>query len=194
MGLWHKPFEGDIASKDDLTASTKFHISTATPRYDAEFYEWDKDRNIVPYGDERADRQSNLDVLMKVFLRSNPSSFVFYSIELKERKGSWVSDRFGEEDSTPDRYGHKGWVYEIHKDSSLMKSAAEGYIPLYANAYPDGVIRIWNIKKLKDRNVVLDRGPMHSNKYTDRPEAGTREDDRLFLMNRDGITFKRLKG
>ena len=85
-------------------------------------------------------------------------------------------------------------VYEIKKDSSLMRGLDYGFIPLYANEYPNGVVRIWNIKKLKEKNVDFRRGKMHSNKYTDKPEAGTRDDERFFLMNRDGITFKRLKG
>ena len=194
MDAPHKPFEGDKGSKDDFTASTKYHISTAKPEWDVVFYEWDENGNIVPYGDKNVNRQSNLDILMKAFLRTDQKQYVIYSVELKERFGNWLSDRFGEENSIPDRYGNKGWVYEIKKDSSLMRGLDYGFIPLYANEYPDGVVRIWNIKKLKEKNVDFRRGKMHSNKYTDKPEAGTRDDERFFLMNKDGISFKRLKG
>lgn len=175
-------FSCDRPAKNDFTASTYSHFLTACPEWVATYYEWDKDGNVVPYGDPSASEQSHLDIMIKMDNR-NDGRTKFYGAEIKERLGKYISTYYGEE-------GQEGWMYNLPKDTYLQMAANRGIIPLFANLYPDQKVTIWNIKKVKRSDTIT----KDIKRINIDPDSKKIPQERLQLWNKDGTTIRRING
>lgn len=175
-------FTIDRESKNDYTASTVAYLNENYPNITGiTFYEPDEDGDLVPYGDWRASTTAHIDIVADL---SWDGGNVTYSAEIKERWGNYTSDFYGKDGQ------NKGWVYNIEKDGWLEKECSLGRIPIYVNLYPDGVIRVWNINKIdKSHHTTLPIKKIHTD-----PDSPRVEQERIELWNRDGKTYKRIKG
>lgn len=123
------------------------------------------------------DIPSNPESLIDIFATAGTRTYAF---ELKGRRGRYVSDYYGCE-------GCEGWVLEDKKFNELMDAFnLSGYTPYYVNVYPDGVIRMWDV-----RNVRNDRGKSKVwTRYTDAPSDERYEKSKIELFNKDGKEFR----
>lgn len=179
-------FNCDRQSKDIFTATT-FNVLTSNTKYSAytsiTFYERDINGNLVPYGEGKEYQQDHIDIF--IILKSDTET-VKIATELKERWGIYVSDFYGKDEQD------KGWVLNIPKDYWLMEMAKEGWIPWYSNLYPDGVLRIWNLKNIILTEDTLTELPIK--KVNIDPDSPRIMQTRQQLWNRQGKTFKIIRG
>lgn len=123
------------------------------------------------------DPMSHIDVYFTAYTDSFKAT---YACELKER---W------DYDSTS--YGadwQEGWVIEDLKKAELEKAASEGYKPIYVNFYRDGVVRIWNLCKVKDFGST---GCKQWKAHTVDNKGGTYRKSKLTVFNRDAKEYER---
>lgn len=174
-------FECDRQAKYDFTASTVSYIAEkySGQTVSVEFYEFNSKNQFIEFDSKSAYDKSRLDIGMKFTKSGIPHYYVF---ELKERWGEYVSYKYGEEDK-------EGWMYNQPKDSVLKKAKGYGMIPCYVNLYPDEVVRCWNIGKIKEFGHITKT----YNKYNV-VESEVMKQDRLTLMNDQGVAFKRIRG
>ncbi len=178
----------DKQSKLDYMASTTAYLSEVAPEWTVSWYgcNVNKDNNnkvitgITKTEIGKDEEQSNLDLIMEI-KKDGYDLPLNYVIELKERLGSYTSDAYGNE-------GQEGWMYNVEKDSALRVARQYGYIPRYANVYPDGVCRTWNIEKCSKELKKFDVP-----NSTIEPEKGRAIKDRYLLRNDEAITYKRIR-
>lgn len=175
-------FNCDRRAKCDFTASTANYLRQKWGS-DFAFYESDKEGNLVPFGSEYSDIHSHMDLY--IVLYSAWTAVVTYAVELKERQGRYTSKSYGEE-------GQEGWMYNIPKDTYFKKEMDAGRKPLFANLYPDSAITIWNIAKISPENIGSTTKMIKGINID--PLSPKREQERLLLMNKDGITIPRIQG
>ena len=168
-------FSCDRQSKYDYTASTVNYFSKMYSNKDVTlvFKEFDDNGNMVEFDSPDASKTSRTDLIM--FFND-----YCYVIELKERWGKYTSDYYGKDED------NEGWMLNIDKVDELKKVNA---IPLYVNLYPDGVIRQWNLNKIKEYQTITK--DIHK---TTVKESEIKRQDRYEVWNRDSKTFKRVKG
>lgn len=171
-------FDCDWKAKCDWTASTSQYLNEHWGG-DYKFYESDTDGNLVPFGDATANRKSHMDLYLVLYSAYTP--IVTYAVELKER--TYLSTQYGNE-------GQEGWMYNIPKDGYFRKEMKAGRVPLFSNLYPDSAITIWNVKKISPENIG--RTTKMIKGITIDPDSRKRPQERLLLMNKDGITIRRV--
>lgn len=137
-------FKCDKNSKDYFISQIIDYVNATTPEWTVSWYGVNTIGNRDITGFEKVqlgteDRTSRTDLIMELRKGSRVKS---YMIELKERWEKYDSDSLGCK-------GQEGWIYNIDKDRVLRFAATQGYIPLYVNVYKDGIVRIWNILKVK---------------------------------------------
>lgn len=167
-------FSSDAKSKREFIASTEAYLNSVAPSWILSWYGEDNKGNMVKVED--SSETSHLDLYL---FASKGGKTKRYAIELKERI-RYNSDRYGEE-------GDEGWIYNYEKDRWLRDAAERGFIPLYANVYPDGICRVWNILKVRETQKL--EKPIH--RYTVK-DSEVRMQKRLGLMNNDAITYRRI--
>lgn len=170
-------FKCDKESKDYFISQTTDYINATVPEWTVSWYGVNTvggDFEKVHLGDESA--TSRTDLIMELQKGSRVKS---YMIELKERWEKYDSDSYGCE-------GQEGWIYNIDKDKVLHLAATQGYIPLYANVYRDGCVRIWNVNKVKNVGEVVKPIKLQ-NVIESSPRVNQR---RYTLMNNEAITYK----
>lgn len=179
-------FNCDRPSKDVFTATT-YHLITANTKYSAytsvTYYERDEAGNFVPYGQGKENEQDHIDIFLILKSKDN---ILKIAIELKERWGKYVSDYYGKEGDK------EGWVLNIPKNYWLMEMAKDGWIPWYSNIYPDGMLRIWNLKNIILTEDTLTELPIK--KVNIDPDSPRIMQTRQQLWNRQGKTYKTIKG
>ena len=173
-------FNCDRQAKCDWTASTAQYLEEHW-KGDYKFFESDRNGNLVPFGDKSAYEQSHMDVYLTIYSAYTPVRT--YAVELKERLGRYISTYYGEE-------GQEGWMYNIPKDNYFKAEIKAGRIPLFSNLYPDSAITIWNISKIAPENIG--RTTKNIKKVNIDPDSQKIPQDRLLLMNKDGITIRRI--
>lgn len=169
-------FNCDRQSKYDFTASTVNYISELYHGKDITivFKEIDGDGNLVEFDSVDSSSTSRTDLIM--FFND-----IGYNIELKERWGKYHSNYYGKEGDK------EGWFVNIEKYDVLMKD--KKYIPIFANLYPDGVVRLWNLNKIHGFNT-LTKNIAKINVI----ESEIIPQQRYDVYNKDGKVFKRVKG
>lgn len=183
-------FTCDKQSKDDFIASTTAYWSEQAPQYTLSWYGadvYEGEINLTELGKESD--QSRLDLAM---VASNDNYSITYVFELKERWNQYTSTYYGnepEEGCTP-TYHNEGWVYNMEKDSVLSLASTQGFVPIYVNLYPDGVIRVWNINKINKTEMgYVEKDIKRRNVEVDSPKV---KQGRYTLMNKQGKTYKRV--
>ena len=168
-------FSCDRQSKYDYTASTVNYIQNAYSGQDITliFKEFDNEGNMVDFDSADSSRTSRTDLIMYF-------NDYCYVIELKERWGKYISDYYGKDGD------NEGWMLNIDKVDELKKINA---IPLYVNLYPDGVIRQWNLNKIKEYTTITKN--IHKTTVI---ESEVKKQDRYEVWNKDSKVFKRIKG
>lgn len=137
-GNYYGNFNCDRQSKFDYTASTInfLLIAMGSKLKTVEFYEYDKDGNLVEFNSDKVDDKSRTDIVIII----NKSSRV--NAELKERwQPKYNHLTYGKEGDK------EGWMLNIDKAEELLKK--EG-LPLYVNLFQDGWIRSWDLSKIPD--------------------------------------------
>ena len=174
----HKIEEGfkcDRQSKYDYTASTITYLSTAmgSKLESVEFYEYDKNGNMVEFDSENVDSQSRTDLAFFVNGKR-------VNTELKERWGKYHSNYYGKDNDK------EGWMLNIDKFEQLISK--EG-IPLYVNLFEDGYIRFWNLSKIPEFTTIT-----KNIAKTTVIESEKKIQDRYQVWNRDSKLIPRIKG
>jgi len=122
----------DRKAKQDFTASTTNYWREKGAEGELLFWESTSAATLVPFGDDRAYPQSRFDVYMSYEGR------IWYAVELKERKRPSDYKKTVEE----------GAFMNSEKKALIQPLKDRGYIPIWCELYPDGVIRIWNLGKI----------------------------------------------
>lgn len=169
-------FSCDRQSKYDFTASTVSYISEQYPdkHITIVFKELDKDGNLVDFDSDDVSNTARTDLIM--FFND-----IGYNIELKERWGKYHSNYYGKEGDK------EGWFVNIEKYNVLM--ANKNYIPIFANLFPDGVVRLWNLNKVNNLHTLT-----KNIAKTNVVESDVIPQQRYDVYNKDGKVFKRIKG
>lgn len=169
-------FSCDRQSKYDFTASTVNYISRMYDNKDITivFNELDANGNLVEFDSANASETARTDLIM--FFNGKG-----YNIELKERWGRYTSDYYGKEGDK------EGWFVNIEKYNVLMNN--KEYIPIFANLFPDGKVRIWNLNKLNNLHVLT-----KNIAKTNVIESDVIPQKRYDVWNKDGKIFDRVKG
>lgn len=168
-------FSSDRQSKYDFTASTINHLlETGKSNINVTFFEFDDNGNMVEFDSPKASSTSRSDLIMSY-------NGTLYKIELKERKGKYVSDYYGKEGDS------EGWMLNIEKKNELLKD--KNFIPLFVNLYPDDKIRIWNLNKIEGYDEIH----KDISKYTVAVSEKMPQ-ERLGVWNKDSKIIDRIKG
>ena len=169
-------FECDRPAKNDFTASTVQYLERTGHRAPVSFYEENTYGTLVPFGSPDASPYAHIDVYMQY-------GNAWYAIELKERTGY---------NSNSPYIISSGTYYNYEKDEALKESMKKGYIPLFADLYSDGVIRVWNVS-----NVNVEELPVAHRKikrYSCIASSPKEEQDRPCLAVVSAVTtYKRIK-
>lgn len=175
-------FERDYESKLDFIQSTTEYFNSEYPQYYCLWYGSDNDGNKIDF--HSSSTTSHLDFYFDLVDKDNVVR-ANYAVELKERDEPYTSTYYGCD-------GQEGWLYNIEKNEWLQKAAANGYTPLYANVYPDNVVRVWNINKINtDTLPVVEK---RIAKYTVIPSEKKLQ-KRYTLSNAQAVAeYKRVKG
>lgn len=171
-------FSCDRQSKYDFTASTINYIIQTTENKDIEivFKEFDENGKLIPFDSDKSSTTSDSDLVM--FYNNHP-----YLIELKERKGIYTSEFYGKEGDK------EGWMLNIKKEKDLQNQ--KWAIPLYVNLFPDGIIRLWNLNKIKiNKDKKLEK---NINEYTV-AVSEKKKQKRYEVWNKDSKVIQRVKG
>ena len=122
----------DRKAKCDFTASTVNYWRERGAEGQLRFWEATSAATLVPFGDNRAYPQSRFDVYFSYDDR------IWYAVEIKERTRPSDYERTIEE----------GAFMNKEKKDLIQPLKDKGYIPIWCELYPDGVIRVWNLKKI----------------------------------------------
>jgi hypothetical protein len=167
-------YECDRQSKYDFTASTvSYLIENFNPK-SIIFKEFDENGNEVDFDSPLSSTVSHTDLVM--YYNGHP-----YLIELKERWGKYISTYYGKDGDD------EGWFLNIPKKEELTNQ--QWATPLYVNLYPDGIVRLWNLRKIDHYNTlnkVIDNSTVE--------DKGKKEQNRYDVWNRDSIAINRIKG
>lgn len=184
---FNKKFECDKESKEQFINSTTAYWAQKAPQFELKWYgvntTLNEDNEIVDYtltelGDEES--TSRLDLAMVASFNGVDIPYIF---ELKERSWKYPSYAYGNE-------GQEGWMYNIEKDSVLRLAKEKNFIPIYANLYPDNLIRVWNIGKIDKAELPVIEKPIK--KQTVIEDSPRVEQKRYTLTNKQGTTYTRL--
>lgn len=121
-------FNCDRQAKCDFTASTKTYWGENGAGDKISFWEMTSASTFVPFGSELAFEQSRFDVFI------NYGDYVWYAVELKERNHPSDYERTIEE----------GAFMNEEKKALIPRLKEQGFVPLWAELYTDGKIRLWN--------------------------------------------------
>lgn len=169
-------YECDRQSKYDFTASTVAYLCEiyGNKVKSIIFKEFDAHGNEVEFDSPYSCVESRTDLVM--YYNDHP-----YVIELKERWGGYHSNYYGKEGDK------EGWFLNIQKKIQLLDQ--KWAIPLYVNLFPDGVIRLWNLRKITDF-------PEHNHTIGIKTveDKGRKIQKRNGLWNKDSTTIKRISG
>lgn len=131
------------------------------------------DLNVdIPY-----DPHSTIDVYFTAYTDTVEAA---YACELKDR-WDYDSTDYGAD-------GQEGWVIEDFKKKVLEEKKEEGYNPIYVNFYRDGVVRIWNLNRVKDFGTTGDK---EWKRHTVDNEGGTYRKSKLTVFNKDAKEYDR---
>lgn len=167
-------FNCDRQAKNDFTASTTAYLAEQGNPYRFDYYEQSVSGDLVPYGDADASTTSHIDIYMDYITSAYTKR---YAVEIKERI-KYTSSAFTQ------------WYYNIPKDRWLQSAKDAGYIPLFVNLYPDGVIDIWNLTKVDTDGVVV----VPLKKVEINPDSPRVEQERLLLPSDKAKRIRRVKG
>lgn len=168
-------FSCDRQSKYDFTASTINRLiqTMGDELKRVEFYEYDNNGNLVEFDSDKVNDQCRTDLTYFV-------NGVRVDAELKERWGKYHSNYYGKEGDK------EGWMLEIDKKEQVLNKDG---IAQYVNLYPDGVIRIWNLRKIENFNTInKDRH------RTTVKESEIINKDSYEVWNKDSKVIPRIKG
>lgn len=131
-------FDCDRQAKYDFTASTAQYWSNTTDPSLLGFYEMTSAGTLVPFGSEEADDKSHMDLYIHYSAMTNGDLYdvLKYAVELKERTYN----------SNTGFLISKGSFINPKKIESIRQET--GVTHLWAELYPDDVIRIWNLSKI----------------------------------------------
>ena len=169
-------FACDRQSKYDFTASTINYLIQAMgdKLKSVEFYEYDENDNLIEFDSKNVDGQSRTDLAF--FVNGNKR----VNAELKERWGKYNSNCYGKDEDK------EGWILEMDKKEKLMEKIG---LPLYANLYMDGKIRLWNLNKIENFNIINKNTPK-----TTVIQSEIINKDRYEVWNRDSKVIQRIIG
>lgn len=169
-------FDCDRQSKYDFTASTVNYLQEKYMDKDITvvFKELDDEGNLVEFDSADASSTARTDLIM--FFND-----IGYNIELKERWGKYHSEFYGKEGDS------EGWFVNIEKYDVLMKD--KKYIPIFANLFPDGVVRTWNLNNINFTHTLT-----KNIAKTNVVESAVIPQKRYDVYNKDGKSYKRIKG
>lgn len=173
--MYRKNFKCDRQSKLDYTASTIYYLmlKMGDKLKSVEFYEYDKEGNLVEFDSPLAYEQSRTD--LACFINGKR-----VNSELKERWQPYNHQSYGKDEDK------EGWMLNIDKVDELKK--IDG-IPLYANLFEDGWVRVWNLNKVPQPTTIT-----KNIAKTTVIKSKKIKQDRYQLWNRDSIIFQRIKG
>lgn len=139
-------FDCDRQAKYDFTASTAQYWSNTTDPSLLGFYEMTSAGTLVPFGSEEADDKSHMDLYIHYSAMTNGDlhSVLQYAVELKERTYN----------SNTGFLISKGSFINPEKIESIRQET--GVTHIWAELYPDDVIRIWNLDKIGLDNIVYE--------------------------------------
>lgn len=131
-------FDCDRQAKYDFTASTAQYWSNTTDPSLLGFYEMTSAGTLVPFGSEEADEKSHMDLYIHYSAMTDNDLYdvLKYAVELKERTYN----------SNTGFLISKGSFINPKKIESIKQET--GVTHLWAELYPDDVIRIWNLSKI----------------------------------------------
>ena len=174
-GNYYGNFNCDRQSKYDFTASTNTYLfeEMGDNLISIEYYEYDKQGNLVEFDSENVDSQSRTDLAFFVNGKR-------VNTELKERWSEYHSNYYGKDDDK------EGWMLNIDKVEQL--TSKEG-IPLYVNLFEDGYIRFWNLNKIPEFTTIT-----KNIAKTTVIQSEKILQDRYQLWNRDSKLIPRIKG
>lgn len=166
-------FNCDRQAKCDFTASTTSYLHNNYGYVSSiTWYEKDEEGNIVPFGSPSASTTTRQDVFLNY-------GSVWYAIELKERDLCSYARFLVEE----------GSFLNEEKVEPLMET---GMIPLWSELYTDGVIRIWNLRKIKPTSLRSTTKMIKT--ITIDPNARKKPQNRLLLPINKAKEIKRIRG
>ena len=165
----------DRQDKDDFTASTIAYLQSKGYTAPVGFYEEGNAGGIVRYGDPDANLKARVDIYMVYGDR-------VYAIEIKGRKFN----------SDYPQIVASGSFYNYEKDEVLQAKKNKGYIPLFVDLYPDGVIRVWNMGKIAASGLQTVERSIKAT--TIDPESRKRAQKRALLPISAATEIKRIKG
>lgn len=168
-------FECDRLAKNDFTASTVQYLERTGHRAPVSFYEENTYGTLVPFGSPDASPYAHIDVYMQY-------GKAWYAIELKERTG-YNSDN--------PKIMEEGSYYNYKKDEVLKESMKKGFIPLFVDLYPDGVIRVWNVGSIDISELAVETTSFRT--YTVDPSSPKKAQNRLLLPVSAACEYKRIK-
>lgn len=125
-------FDCDRPAKNDFTASTQTYWAKYGQGDKISFWEMTSACTMVPFGSELASPRSRFDVFI------NYDDRIWYAVELKERNHP----------SDYERTINEGAFMNDEKKALVPQLKEQGYIPLWAELYTDGKIRLWNLDKI----------------------------------------------
>lgn len=167
-------FTGDRQAKNDFTASTIQFLERTGYLAPTTFYEQNTYGDLIPYGDDDADPRARIDIYMRY-------GNTYYAIEIKERQ--YPSDT--------DFFIVSGCYYNYEKEEVLKTYQKAGFIPLWVELYPDGIIRLWNVSNIKASELPVER--RYIPRYTCVPSAGKKCQERPLLPVSAATKYKRVK-
>lgn len=136
-------FNCDRQAKNDFTAST-YAVITGLSSYSAvNYYELNKQNELVPYGDTTASETSHYDVYVEYITSAWTKWYVF---ELKER--THPNDRY------PTAYINE------EKWPQFVEYRDNGITPCWCELYTDNTLRIWNLENTDFCHLPISRVPI----------------------------------
>lgn len=168
-------FECDRPAKNDFTASTVQYLERTGHRAPVSFYEENTYGTLVPFGSPEASPYAHIDVYMQY-------GNAWYAIELKERTGY---------NSNNSKIMEEGTYYNYEKDKVLKESMKNGFIPLFVDLYPDGVIRVWNVSSIDIAELAVETTSIR--RYTVDPSSPQKVQKRPLLPVSAACEYKRIK-
>ena len=167
-------FMCDRPAKNDFTASTVMYLEKKGYFKPCYWYEENKYGELVPFGDNDADPCSRVDLFLKYGEN-------IYVIELKERR--IPSDNV--------HFITSGSFYNYEKNEVFQEYKEQGYIPLFADLYPDGVIRVWNMGRINASELASAATSIR--RWTVDPFSPKTSQKRLLLPVSAAVEYKRIK-
>lgn len=165
----------DRQTKHDFTASTIAYLEKTGHHAPVAFYEENIYGDLVPFGSPDANPFARIDLYMQY-------GNWWYAIELK---GRWKFN------STEPLLVVSGTYYNYEKEEPLKEAQEKGFIPLWAELYPDAVVRVWNVSHIKASELPSDEKTIQ--RYTCVPSSPRKRQKRALLPVSAATEYKRIK-